>query len=246
MKISKGIIIITSKHTRATSSADVSVVIVYWQAKGHVENYLGRCLAALKAQTLAPREVILVDNGMGELGVGGLEPLLSPIPLKLISLPKNLGFATANNLAAKQSHATWLALLNSDAFPETTWLQELIQAAQHYPSNYAAFASRQLQAHTPQYLDGAGDSYHISGLTWRRGYNQINNASWDKDRETFAACGAALLVKRDVFLALGGFEEHYFSYLEDVDLSFRLRLQGYRCQYIASAKVLHVGSSLNR
>jgi GT2 family glycosyltransferase len=133
-------------------------------------------------------------------------------------------------------------LLNSDAFPEPSWLDELLKAAGMNP-DFSFFASRQLQANAPHLLDGAGDAYHISGLAWRRysGYpaSQFGSAT----EEVFSSCAAAALYSCQAFLQVGGFDEDLFSYHEDVDLGFRLRLQGYRCLYVPGAVVHHVGSA---
>jgi GT2 family glycosyltransferase len=92
-------------------------------------------------------------------------------------------------------------------------------------------------------LDGAGDEYHVSGLAWRRFYNHLANGYGLKPEEVFGACAAAAMYRREDFLKIGGFDEDYFSYFEDVDLSFRLRLAGGRCLYVPDAIVHHVGSA---
>jgi GT2 family glycosyltransferase len=102
-----------------------------------------------------------------------------------------------------------------------------------------------LLASTPQYLDGAGDSYHVSGRAWRNGH-RVSSAEWPAaDGEVFGPCAAAALYRREAFDEVGGFDEQYFCYFEDVDLAFRLRLRGHRCVYVHSAIVRHVGSALS-
>src|SRR6185436_1800580 len=108
---------------------------------------------------------------------------------------------------------------------------------------FTFFSSRQIQYNRPELLDGAGDEYHVSGLAWRRYYNHIEKEYGIKPEEVFGACAAASLYLREDFLKVGGFDEGYFSYFEDVDLSFRLRLVGRRCLYVPAAVVCHVGSA---
>ena len=116
-------------------------------------------------------------------------------------------------------------------------------AAEREPAA-AAFASQMLLASAPDSLDGAGDSYHVSGRAWRNGH-RARRASWPPaDVEVFAACAAAALYRRAAFDEVNGFDEHYFCYFEDVDLGFRLRLGGYRCLYVHAAVVRHVSSGL--
>jgi GT2 family glycosyltransferase len=100
-------------------------------------------------------------------------------------------------------------------------------------------------ASDPEYLDGAGDSYHVSGRAWRNGHG-VATATWPAaDTEVFAPCAAAALYRRLAFEEVDGFDETYFCYFEDVDLGLRLRLRGYRCLYVHSAVVLHVSSALS-
>src|SRR4030095_13624484 len=91
-----------------------------------------------------------------------------------------------------------LALLNPDAVAEPGWLEALVEAAERAPG-VAAFASRMLLASTPQYLDGAGDSYHVSGRAWRNGHRAASSTWPSADREVFAPCAAAALYRRDAF-----------------------------------------------
>jgi GT2 family glycosyltransferase len=165
--------------------------------------------------------------------------------VELIRLPSNVGFARANNIAASAARQfDALALLNPDAVADPEWLGALVSAAEREPV-LAGFASRMLLASTPQYLDGAGDSYHVSGRAWRNGH-RVSSAEWPTaDVEVFGPCAAAALYRRQAFDEVGGFDEQYFCYFEDVDLAFRLRLRGYRCGYVHSAVVRHVGSALS-
>jgi GT2 family glycosyltransferase len=97
----------------------------------------------------------------------------------------------------------------------------------------------------PERLDGAGDSYHVSGRAWRNGHGASTTAWPAQNCEVFAACAAAALYRREAFEEAGGFDEQYFCYFEDVDLGFRLRLLGYRCLYVHDAVVRHVSSGVS-
>lgn len=215
----------------------ISVVVLAWNSAEH----LPRCLQALAGQTCRDFEVILVDNGSSDGCLEGVEERFPGLHLRVERLATNIGFAAANNLGARMAGGKWLVLLNSDAFAEPGWMEALHRAAVNNPG-YSFFASRQLQAQDPALLDGAGDALHISGLAWRR------YAGWPADRygleqgEVFSACAAAAMYSRAAFSRVGGFDEDFFSYHEDVDLGFRLRLQGFRCLYVPGAVVQHVGS----
>ena len=97
-------------------------------------------------------------------------------------------------------------------------------------------------AHQGEYLDGMGDVYHRSGMAWRRGHGKPRNNQETEPFEVFGPCAAAALYRREIFIQTGGFDETFFCYHEDVDLAFRLRLQGHRCLYVPDALVEHVGS----
>ena len=215
----------------------VSIIIVNYNA-GHL---LTRCLEALRKQTHRPRQICVVDNASRD---GSCDRIAVDFPeVTLVRNEQNTGFAAANNLAVRRAQGCeWIALLNPDAFPEPTWLERLVAAAETYPE-VACFASRMIQQHRPEYLDGTGDAYHVSGLVWRRGYDLPGEGDYLETKEVFSACAAAALYRRDAFEAAGGLDEDFFCYLEDVDLAFRLRLAGYRCLYVPDAVVRHVGSA---
>lgn len=105
----------------------------------------------------------MVDNGSTDGALDGVGSRWPRLTLHVERLVENRGFAAANNLGARLVQGHWLALLNSDAFPDPDWLEKLLQAAERY-LEFPFFASRQLQANAPHLLDGAGDAVHISGL----------------------------------------------------------------------------------
>jgi GT2 family glycosyltransferase len=100
-----------------------------------------------------------------------------------------------------------------------------------------------ISATVPRLLDGAGDAYHASGLVWRRGHGLPAAKYSSGEREVFSPCAAAALYRRSDLIEIGGFDEDFFCYVEDVDLGFRLRLAGFRCLYVPGAIVHHVGSA---
>ena len=223
----------------------VAVVIVNWNSWP----LLARCLQALAAQTFQDFSVTIIDNASQ---AGPPEHLLAAYPSAcLVRSPTNIGFAAANNLAVRHhtGHSPWVALLNPDAFAQADWLAQLMQAANAHP-DVAVFASRQLNAADPSLLDGDGDRYHISGRAWRSGYGlplaQQQNAHSGKPGSlpaVFSPCGAAALYRRSAYIEVGGLDEDFFCYFEDVDLGFRLQLAGYPCLLVPGAVVHHVGSA---
>lgn len=216
------------------TSPRVSVVIVAFNPGPHLQ----RALDALAVQTVQDVEIIVWDNASTD---GAVDAVRLPPRARLVRSAENLGFAAGNNRAAALSAAPYLALLNPDAFPEPDWLERLLAAAAR--TGAAAVASLQLMDEAPDRLDGAGDVLSICGVGWRGGYARPRARYALAEAETFGACGAAVLYRRDAFDRAGGFEPRFFCYFEDVDLSFRLRLLGERIVLAPDAIVRHVGSA---
>lgn len=212
----------------------VTVIIVSYNSGPH----LTRALNALARQTIGNFDVIVWDNASTD---GAVERLSPPPRTRIVQHTENLGFAAGNNRAAALSNAPYIALLNPDAFPEPDWLERLLDAAER--TGAASIASLQLQDGDPTRLDGAGDVLSICGVGWRGGFGRPRERYALREAETFGACGAGALYRRDAFERVGGFDERFFCYFEDVDLAFRLRLIGERVVFAPDAVVRHVGSA---
>ncbi len=160
----------------------------------------------------------------------------------LLPQGENTGFAKGNNIAARQAKGEWLALLNPDAFAQTDWLEKLENVSVNYPEA-TMIGSTQYMALEAEVFDGLGDEYHVFGLAWRAGFG--HPAESVSDRECFGPCGAGAVYHRETFLRLGGFDETFFCYHEDVDIAFRMRLDGGLCVQSAKAKIDHVSSGIS-
>ena len=214
----------------------ICVAIVAYQS----DKTLPRCLAALDGQSFRDFETVIVHNGLTDC-LGHLPDYA--MKLRVVTPSSNLGFAAGNNLAAAKASVdtVWLALLNPDAYPEPDWLASFVAAARGYP-NTNMFGSLQIDAENAKICDGRGDAYHPFGLAWRRGHG------WPvpdglKDCQAFSPCGAAAFYQLAAFQQVGGFDESFFCYLEDVDLGFRLRLAGGDCIQLANVKIQHLGGA---
>lgn len=216
----------------------ISVLIVAYNSGPTLE----RCLAALKSQTFTDYEVLLVDNAEPGRGDGAPARAAAADPsIRLITPGANTGFAAGNNIAARQAKGRWLVMLNPDAYADPDWLAHLVAASQRWP-DYRCFTSRQMMDGADGVLDGLGDVMFGAGIPYRGGYGRPDTGRW-MEGEVFSACGAAMMVDRDLFLSLGGFDESFFCYCEDVDLGFRLRLIGEKTLVVPSAVVRHEGSA---
>ncbi len=214
----------------------VTLVIVAFNAR----RCLAGCLDAVAAQRLRPAEIVVIDNASND----GSADLAAAHPSRprVVRSGINLGFAAACNLAAREARTEWLAFLNPDAYPEPSWLERLLDATRRHPG-VDAFGSTQIDAYDPTRLDGVGDAYFFGGQPFRALHGKNANTLPDEG-EVFAPCAAAALWRRERFLALGGFEERFFCYGEDVDLAYRHRLGGGRCVQVPDAVVRHEGSAI--
>ncbi len=211
------------------------IVVTYNSAR-----WLARMLAALAAQTETRWRLVIVDND----SAAAERPSRTALPAgaSLIQNERNMGFAAANNHGAEEADTPYLVFLNPDAFPEPHWLEQLVATAERFP-HAAAIGSTQVRADAPDVFDGTGDVLHASGLAYRSNHGR-KRAAAPPLGESFAACAAAMLVRRDAFNAVGGFDALYFCYFEDVDLCFRLRLAGWRILQSPDAIVAHVGGGV--
>lgn len=214
---------------------DITVIIVNYNSGAR----LAKCIAHLKAQQFRHFEMIIVDNASSD---DSIDFARDDPATTLLQAETNLGFAAANNLAARQATGTWLAFLNPDAYAAPNWLAELMAATERHPS-VSAFGSTQVDALDPSRLDGAGDVFHAAGVAYR---GNLGTPVEDAPAEgpCFSPCAAAALYRKSTFDELGGFDERFFCYCEDVDLGFRLRLEGGEVIHAAKAIVYHEGSAV--
>lgn len=214
----------------------ITIIIINWNSG----ELLTECLQRLKAQTIQPERVLVVDNASTDGSLINAGKLAKNVTV--LRMNTNLGFAAGNNHALAKCDTEFVALLNPDVFPEADWLERLLEAAYTHPG-VAAFGSRQLCHGYPEVLDGIGDNYHMSGLAWRERYGMRQQGRDLVSREIFSPCAAAALYRRQALVDAGGFDEDFFCYMEDVDLGFRLRLAGHKSIYVPDAVVHHVGSA---
>jgi hypothetical protein len=213
----------------------VSIVIVNCNGK----RFLSECLDGLGQQIHKPLSITLVDNGSND---GSVDFVNRNYPkVKTIALPKNLGFAAANNYAIQTVQTEYVALLNNDAIPQPLWLKSLIEALESHPE--AGFAaSKMLFYDNPKIIDRAGDVYTRAGAGFLHGRAE-SASKYNKQKWIFGACAGAALYRTLMLKDIGLFDEDFFLLYEDVDLSFRAQLNGYKCIYVPEAIVYHKASS---
>jgi GT2 family glycosyltransferase len=174
-------------------------------------------------------KIILVDNHCQDKSVKLVRKKFPDV--SIFSLDQNEGFAPALNKAVKAQKAEWIIFLNNDVHVQPDWLPNMLQAAKEIKA--PCFASH--------IMDWEGQSTQFGGgwiNLFGKGFENPKLES-DKPYEIFFACGCGLMIRRDVFMELGGFDDDYFMIYEDVDLGWRLRLQDYPVYMVPDARVMH-------
>jgi GT2 family glycosyltransferase len=197
---------------------------------------LGPCLEALSAQTVDGVETIVVDNGSRDGSVALVRERFPDVTV--IELSENHGFAGAMNAGIEAAAAPLVAFLNNDAVAAPDWLAELAACLERHP-RAAATTAKLVGTTGEDTLDGAGDGLTRSFLPFVHGHGRPDDGSWDAETEVFGASGTASLWRAEVLRELGGFDERFFAYYEDVDLSFRARLRGHELWYAPRAVASH-------
>lgn len=201
------------------------------------ERFLKGSLESLKKQNNA-FEVIIVDNGSND---GSVDYIKNNYPeFKIIENKKNLGFAAAVNQGIKISESEYVFLLNNDVELEINCISNLLKCIEN-DKNIFAVSSKMIQYNDKNKIDDAGDEYTVLGWTKRVGYCKSADL-YDREREIFSACAGASIYRKSIVDEIGCFDENFFAYMEDVDISYRARIHGYKCIYCPQAIVYHVGS----
>ena len=209
-----------------------AVVIPNWNgAKSIID-----CLKSLKTQT-ETATIIVVDNGSIDSSINLIEQKFSSV--KLIKHPKNYGFAGGVNAGIRLALAEdyeYIALLNNDAVAEPDWLAVLVAFLSSHPG--AGIVTSKIVSVTGK-LDSTGELYSIWGLPFPRGRDKTDLDQYDDQTWIFGASGGASLYRADMFRQIGLFDEDFFAYYEDVDISFRAQLAGWKIGFEPKAIIYH-------
>lgn len=220
----------------------VAVAIPSWNTFG----FLSNCLRSLDGQGVAA-ETMVVDNGSGDGSVEYLEREGVPH----VALPENVGFAAAVNLAVARTESAAVLVLNADTVLEPGCLAVLLDALEANPGLGGVQprilqlegGSRASRTVGSAHLYSAGQALTRDGRAFELGMGE-EQGTWSAERrEVFGVCGAACLLRRELFADLGGYDESYFAFYEDVDLNVRARAAGWRFEYVPEAIVWHVGNA---
>ncbi|MFA5100223.1 MAG: glycosyltransferase family 2 protein [Candidatus Omnitrophota bacterium] len=211
----------------------VSIIILNYNGK-HI---LGVCLDSVIKQSYGSLEIIVVDNGSND---GSAEFVRAKYPgVKVLENNVNLGYVKAANMGIVLSRGEFLVVLNNDTRVDRDWIAHLVIAAQK-DASIGICASKQLNFNDTNILDSAGILLCRGGYARDRGRHQEDRGQYDKVQEIFGAAGASAFYRRAMLDRIGLFDDDYFAYCEEFDLSFRALLAGWKCVFVPEARVYHM------
>jgi GT2 family glycosyltransferase len=216
--------------------ARVRVAVVVPNRDGR--RWLPGLLASLHAQTRPPDRVVIVDDGSGDGSVAWLRGE----GVEVVERASSGGFAAAVNtgFAAVAGDCEAVALLNTDVALAPDWLARTVEVLEAAPGA-GAVACKMVGMDDPGLIDDAGDTLRRDGVCEQRGRGRRDDGRFDAPGEVWGACAGAALYRSSAVAGVGGFDESYGMYLEDVDLALRLRLAGWTCRY-EPAVARHAGA----
>ena len=228
----------------------VTVVIPNYNGEKYLKDCLDSLAVCCDGNEGSVRDIgiIIVDNGSTDASIDIINRAMSdssddagrcPV-ISLMRLDKNYGFSKAVNEGIKASDSEYVILLNNDTRVEHDFADKLVQAIEKDERIFSVSA-KMLNMSDPDKMDSAGDLYCALGWAFARGKDKPASL-YNRRRDIFSACAGAAIYRRSLFEETGYFDEDHFAYLEDVDVGYRARINGYRNVYEPGAVVYHAGS----
>lgn len=217
-----------------------SVIILNWNGEAMLRRFLPSVLSHTQLDGV---ELVVADNGSTDDSLSYLQTQA----VRVIELGENLGFAEGYNRAIAQVDAQYVVLLNSDVEVTSGWLDNLLEYARTH-EDVAAIQPKVLSWHSRQHFEhagAAGGMMDCLGYPYCRGrfltHIEEDHGQYDTTAQIFWATGACMLVRRDVYLQVGGLDAMFFAHQEEIDLCWRLNSRGYRVMAVPQSVVYHVG-----
>lgn len=212
----------------------VAIVVPNWNGADLIQE----CIDSLLVQSYKNITIVVVENGSSDSSLEVLSEYKDRITV--LSQKINQGFAGGVNIGIKYAlkhGAEYIALFNNDAKAKIDWVENLVFTADKNPG--VGIITSKILIGESNKIDSTGDWYTTTGMPFPRGRNEIDKQQYDNQTVVFGASGGASLYKSDLFKDIGFFDEDFFAYYEDVDLSFRAQLRGWTVRYQPDAIVYH-------
>lgn len=211
---------------KSAGNSLVSIIIVNYNGF----DYLGKCIKSIMENNYKEFEVILVDNNSSDNSISFVRKNFPST--KIIKLDKNFGFAEPNNLGAKKANGEFLLFLNNDCRVTPNFITELVNT---YKNNSKIAILQSILLKSDKEIDSSGDFINEYGIPYS------SKSIPAKITPIFSARGAAMMIKKDIFTELGGFDKNFFASFEDVDLGWRSWIFGYKTVIVPDSVVYHNG-----
>jgi len=209
-----------------------SVIVLNWNGLEFLEG----CLSSLEKQTISDFEIIFVDNGSKDGSVEYVKSIFGNI--KVLELNENFGFCKANNIGYREATGQYIAFLNNDTIVHEKWLESQVDFLENH-AEFSFCSSKMLFMDNQNIIDNIGTSFSLAGVGRKIGWMQKDVGQFEEDQEVFGFCGGAALIRKTMLDDIGVFDEDFFIIGEDIDLSFRAQIAGFRGSYIHNAVVYH-------
>lgn len=220
----------------------VAVIILNWNGEALLQEFLPKVIATTN-EKLA--DIIVADNGSTDNSVEFIEKEFPNV--KLLKFTENHGFAEGYNQAIAQTRYKYTILLNSDAASKEGWIEPIYEYMESHPQT-GACQPKLLSYTTPdefEYAGASGGFIDKNGYPYCRGrlFSTVekDNGQYDDICSIFWATGAALAVRSDLYLKVGGLDKLFFAHMEEIDLCWRILLAGYDIKVIPQSIVYHLG-----
>ncbi len=215
----------------------VAIVIPNWNG----EDFIADCLESLEKQSLKT-EIVVVDNGSHDNSTSIIKNKFPGVTL--LKFSNNAGFAGGVNRGIKYSIENtfeFVALFNNDAVADKDWLKNLVSTMES--NQKTGIVTGKFMKSDKKTIDSTGEMMRINGMPHPRGRDELDTGQYDVGEQVFAATGGASLYRVKMLEHIGLFDEKFFAYLEDVDISFRAQLAGWKVLYEPTAVSYHKGGA---
>lgn len=200
--------------------------------------WLRDSIESIWAQTEQDFELIIIDNGSTDESLAIARSYVGRPGYTLVENQTNTGFSAAVNTGIGLAKGEYVVLFNNDAFAQPDWLAQLIAMADAEPRAFAV-QSLMIRHFERDICDDAGDYVTLFGWACKRG-DGMYWRRYTKPGRIFSACGGASLYRKSILDEIGLFDELFFAYFEDVDISWRANSLGYKNLYCPAAKCYHI------
>jgi len=194
---------------------------------------LCRVLEAIRENTDTPYELIIVDTSRNRDTVASLS---AHFRARLVKPHVDQGLGASWNLGVRTAAAPVLAFVCDDVYVEPNWASAGLSCLR---GNVKIVSGKLLDSKEEGVLNAAGSYTDVFGVSWNRGIGEYDRGRYDKPELIFRAVGAVFLIEKTAFGEVGAFDDSYFLYAEDMDISWRLQLAGYDCMYVPSMRARH-------